>query len=83
LSRSPRLGTKREFWTLVRVDKVDTSGSQRHQVDQQFEGYIPKNWLKRDSCPTFLFEAAGPSMAADEKQKMFLQSQVTSPAAKP
>jgi hypothetical protein len=31
LSRSPRLGTKREFWTLVRVDKVDTSGSLSRQ----------------------------------------------------
>lgn len=27
LTQGPRSGTKSEFWTLVRVDKVDTSGS--------------------------------------------------------
>lgn len=31
LSTSPRLGTKREFCTLVKVDKVDTSGSLSRQ----------------------------------------------------
>lgn len=35
----PRSGTKSEFWTLVRVDRVATSGSTRSNKSTRFESY--------------------------------------------
>ena len=43
LSHRPRSGTKREFWTLVRVVKVDTSGSRWELVYLHQDIYAETN----------------------------------------